>query len=136
MARPLGADPQHRLVDVEHGDVGLGAARLESAEGDVAGTARDIEMLVGPGARRAQHRDQVRLPDPVQPTRHQVVHQVVAARDRAEHVVHLGLLLGKPHALVAEIGGGFAVAGSDVRSAHPIIPCARPSPLTASAEPP
>jgi sarcosine oxidase subunit alpha len=39
-------------------------------------------------------------------------------------------------ALVAEIGGGFRVAGSGLRSAHPITPCARPQPSTAPAEPP
>ena len=44
-------------------------------------------MPEGAGSRRPQGGDEGVLPGPVQPARHQVVHEVVAARDRAEHVV-------------------------------------------------
>jgi hypothetical protein len=61
-------------------------------------------MGEGPVARRFQRGQQRLLPEPVQPRRHQVVHQVVTARDLVEDVVDLGLLLGKRHGLEAEMG--------------------------------
>ena len=59
---------------------------VEHAEGDVAGAAGDIEQRERRGSpawrRRIDRGDQRVLPGAVQPARHQVVHQVVAARDR------------------------------------------------------
>ena len=85
----------------------LGAARLHDAEGDVAGAARDIEQGERPVAlRRVERGDQRILPGAVQPAGHQVVHQVVAARDLVENVVDQPLLFGERHLLVAEMGVG------------------------------
>ena len=46
-----------------------------------------------PAARRIERAHQRVLPQPVQAARHQVVHQVVAARDAVEHVVDQRLLV-------------------------------------------
>ena len=51
-------------------------------------------------------RDQRVLPGAVQPARHQVVHQVVAPRDRVEHVVDQRLLVVERHLAEAEMGVG------------------------------
>ena len=86
-------------------------AGVHHPEGDVAGAAGDVEQRERPVAclrrpdgfwriRRHQHV----LPGAVQAGRHQVVHQVVAARDRMEHVVDQRLLVAKRHVAVAEMG--------------------------------
>ena len=43
----------------------------------------------------------------MQPARHQVVHQVVAARDRGKDLVHHRLLVGKRDAAIAKMGVAF-----------------------------
>ena len=83
-----------------------GAAGVHHAQGDVAGAAGDIEQGEGSpslfGGLTAVTSDV--LPGAMQPARHQVVHQVVAARDRMEHVVDQPLLVGKRHLPEAEMG--------------------------------
>ena len=81
------------------------AARRDHPERDVAGAAGDVEQRERPFvARRIDGGDQRVLPGAVQAARHQVVHQVVAARDAAEHVVDQRLLVGERHGAVAEMG--------------------------------
>ncbi len=99
------ADREHLGVDVADGDARAGPAGLDHAERDVAGTAGEIEhgeFLLG--ARRIDRGDQRVLPGPVQPARHQVVHQVVAPRHRMEHAIDHALLVGERHGLLAEMG--------------------------------
>ena len=104
-ARALAADGQHLGIDVADGDAHARPAGFHHAERHVAGAAGEIEQREGAVAfGRIDRGHQRVLPGPVQPARHQVVHQVVAARDRMEHVVHQPLLVGQRHGLLAEMG--------------------------------
>ena len=80
-----------------------GPPAASDPERHVAGAAGHVEMGEGAVLRRPQHRDELRLPGPVQARRHQVVHDVVAAGDRVEDAVDAPLLLVERHALEAEI---------------------------------
>ena len=74
------------------------------ADGEIAAAGRDVERLLA--GSKARLRDREALPQPMQPARHHVVHEVVARCDRIENAAHAGLLLVPRHALVAEVGGG------------------------------
>ena len=94
----LAPDGEHLRIDIAHRRARACAARFDHAQRDVAGAARDIEQRERPlGFRRIDQRDQRVLPGPVQAGRHQVVHQVVAARHAVEHVVHQRLLVFERH---------------------------------------
>src|SRR5690348_1641081 len=96
--RPVLSDLEHVGIDV--GDRHMGAAARHS-EGDVAGAARHVEdVLAGP---RLHAIDEAVLPQPVHAARHEVVHHVVAARDRAEDLADAARLLLGADQLVAEI---------------------------------
>ena len=104
-ARALAADGEHVGIDVADGDARARAAGFHHAERHVAGAAGEIEQgegLLSFG--RIDRGHQCILPGAVQPARHQVVHQVVAACHRMEHVVHQPLLVGQRHGLFAEMG--------------------------------
>ena len=75
-------------------------AAARHAEGDVAGAAGHVEDLLA-GA-RLHPGDEAVLPQPVHAARHGVVHQVVAARDRAEDLADAARLLLGADQLVAE----------------------------------
>ena len=105
LVSPLAADAKHVGIDVADGDAHVRPAGLHHAEGDVAGAAGEIEQGEVPVAlRRIDRGDQRVLPGAMQPARHQVVHQVVAARNRMEHVVDHALLVGQGHGAFAEMG--------------------------------
>ena len=105
MSRALAPDRQHVGIDVERGRLRAGAAGLHDAHGDIAGAAGDVEQMEGAIAlRRVDGGDQNVLPGAMQPARHQVVHQVVAARDLVEYVVDQPLLVGEGHLAEAEMG--------------------------------
>ena len=88
-----------------------GPAGLHHAKRHVAGAAGEIEQRERPLALGRMHRrDQRVLPGAVQPARHQVVHQVVAAGDRMKHVVDHALLVGERHGFFAEMGVLFGLA--------------------------
>ena len=100
------ADLEHGVVDVGDGDAGRVIAGVHHPERDVAGAAGHIEQRerTVSGARRVHRRHQHVLPGAMQAGRHQVVHQVVAAGDRMEHVVDQRLLVAKRHVTEAEMG--------------------------------
>ena len=82
-----------------------GAAGLDHAERHVAGATREIEQgEVARALGRIDRGHQRVLPGPVQAARHQVVHQVVTARDALKHVVDQRLLVRKRHLARAERG--------------------------------
>ena len=60
--------------------------------------------------------DEVALPHPVDAERHQVVHQVVLAGDRREHLADQLLLVAGRHFAEAEMGGAGLVVGSLMRA--------------------
>ncbi len=100
---------QHVGIDVADRDLGLAAAHageLGDAEGDVAGAAGHIQHL--PVPMRVQPFDHGVLPQPMNAGAHQVVHDVVIARDGGEHLAHQALLLGFGHIAEAE-GGCFGI---------------------------
>ena len=73
------------------GDMGMGG--FGDAEGDVAGASGHVHEPVGRamgGREPGNHRI---LPNPVQPARHQIVHDVVALGDPVEDLVDAPLLL-------------------------------------------
>ena len=93
------------LADLEHVGVDVGDRHLRAAprhaEGDVAGAAGHVEDAL---ARPRLHAgDEAVLPQPVHAARHQVVHHVVAARDRAEDAADAPRLFLGADQLVAEI---------------------------------
>jgi hypothetical protein len=66
--------------------------------------ARHIEKAeVAVAFRRVDCINQRVLPGPVQAGRHQVVHQVIAARDRVENIVHQTLFFLDRHSPEAKI---------------------------------
>ena len=78
-------------------------AMLGDAEGDVAGAARHIQHA--PAGLRVQPFHHRILPDAVDAARHQIVHQVVARRDRGKDLAHKAFLFGLRHVAEAEAGG-------------------------------
>jgi len=83
------------------------ARLLDDAEGNVASAARKIQKMKRTRAlRRPELRDKRVLPRPVQPAGHQIVHNVVTARDLMEYVVDQRLLVGKRHGAKSEMGLG------------------------------
>ncbi len=78
--RPVDAGAQHFPVYIA--DDGAAAAAFQETFGNIAGAARDIQ----------QHHTRSRIqailqggfPQPVQPARHQIVHQVIAPGDGVE----------------------------------------------------
>ena len=101
----LAAYYEHVGVDVADRRPRALTARRDHAEGNISSPASHIEQGEGLVAlRRIDRRHQRILPGAVHAAGHQVVHQVVAPRDRAEHVVHQPLLVGKRHRLFAEMG--------------------------------
>ena len=89
----LAADRQHVGIDVADRRARALAAGREHAQRDVAGAAGDVEERERPAFRRIDRRHQRILPGAMQAERHQVVHQVVAARDAVEYVVDQRLLV-------------------------------------------
>ncbi len=103
---------QHVGIDVADGDLSLAAAHareLRDAESDVAGAAGHIQHL--PAGPRVQPFDHGVLPQPVDARAHQIVHEVVFARDRGKDLAHQGFLLGFRHLAEAE-GRGFGTSCS------------------------
>ena len=103
--RALASDLEHVGIDVADRRARVRAAALDHPKRDVAGAAGDVEERKGPRLWRIDRGDQRILPGPMQPERHQVVHQVVAARDAVEDVVDQPLLVLKRHLPGAEMSG-------------------------------
>src|SRR6185295_11477533 len=97
------------LADLEHVGVDVRDRYLCSAprhsKGDVAGAPGHVEDGLAGAWLHAI--DEAILPQPVHPARHQVVHQVVAPRDRAEDGADAPRLLLGANELVAEIDLGL-----------------------------
>ncbi len=93
---------QHRRVDVREDDEPALPHLLRHPRGEVAGAASQIQRLL-PGAQIGEAEGEL-LPQPVQPTGHEVVHDVVVAGDRVEHAAHATRLVVPGHALVTEVG--------------------------------
>jgi len=70
----------------------------------IATAAGDIERSLS-GAQIGQ-RQRKALPQPVCAGRHQIVHQIVMLGDRVEYAADAVRLLGRGHALEAEVRGG------------------------------
>ena len=88
------------MSGVDIGDGHLGTAPSHP-KGDVAGAACHVEDVL---ARPRLHAvDEAVFPQPVHAARHQVVHHVVAARDRAEDRADAPRLFFRADQLVAEI---------------------------------
>ena len=117
--RPFLPDGKHVGADVADRYAGVGPARLGDAEGDVAGAAGDIDDSIAAAAGRIEHRHHRVLPEAMEPAGHEIVHQVVAARDPLEDLVDHALLVGEIDGPKAEMG--FAGA----RHCKPSVP-ARP----------
>jgi hypothetical protein len=79
------------------------AAMTRNATSPVA--AGDVDERERPALWRIDGGDQRVFPGAMQPERHQVVHQIVAARDAAEYVVDQRLLVRERHLARAERGG-------------------------------
>ena len=74
--QPIAPNAQHRIVDISQPNFALRARLLSERTGQVAGASGDIQYLHA-GA-HCRPSDGERLPDSVQPSRHQVIHDVVA----------------------------------------------------------
>ena len=60
-------------------------------------------MRKRPPQRRPDLGDEGILPCPVQPERHQIIHQIIAIRDLMEDVVHQALFLFQGNGAAAEV---------------------------------
>src|SRR6202162_1263841 len=119
LPRALAADLQHVRARIEDGRARARAAGLDDPKRDVAGAARHVEQPERLGLPRRVYRSDERiLPGAVQPTRHQVVHEIVAPRHLAEHVVHELRLVGERH--IAETEIGLAICGIFAHAMAPI----------------
>ena len=99
-----------------HDDAAAAPDFAREPDREIAAAGRDVERLLA--GSKARFRDREALPQPMQPARHHVVHEVVARCDRIENAAHAGLLLVPRHALVAEVGeagGVFRIGGSHRR---------------------
>lgn len=85
----------------------VGPTRRENCRVRVAGAAGDVEHAV-PAAHAGQL-DGEALPQAMDATGHQVVHQVVLGCHRVKYLGDLLRLLAFRNVLVAEVGGGFGV---------------------------
>ena len=101
----LAPDGEHVRIDVADGGAGILAAGFDHPQRHVTGAAGDVKERKWPAFGRIHRRHQRILPGPVQPERHQVVHQVVAVRHAVKYVVDQRLLVGKRHLAQAEMGG-------------------------------
>jgi len=78
--------------------------------------AQEAKDAAKPSARRIDGGDQRILPGAMQSERHQVVHQIIAACDAAEDVVHQRLLVTERHLARAEISVFAFVIGHHDRA--------------------
>lgn len=106
---PRAAVAEHGGVDVAQDDPAVAAHLRQEGAGQIPGAAGQIQHLLA--RPHAGQRDGETFPDPVQPHRHQIVHEVVAAGHRIEYAAHPLLLVLAAHALEAEIG--LVGAGAD-----------------------
>lgn len=98
--RAVAADAQHFGVEVAERDLAIRTGLLADAEGDIARTARDVEIMQT--LLRADLADEVVFPEAVQAAGHDIVHDVVIVRHGIEHADDLfGLLFGG-HGLFAK----------------------------------
>src|SRR5690606_5369226 len=96
------ADAQHRVIDVEDGDMSLTADAVEKAEGDIAGAAGNIEKMLS--LLRHQPVDHRRFPQPMDAGAHQIIHQIVAAGNAVENAANQPRLLLPPDFAKAKMG--------------------------------
>ena len=140
----LAPDREHLGIDVDDGRARARAARRRPP-GRRCRRCRRPHRAARTGRARSRRRrlsgrvDQRVLPGAVQPARHQVVHQVVAARDAVEHVVDQRLLVVERHVPEAEMGvlrsacahRTYVLSGED----HSATPERRAMRRSCSAEP-
>ncbi|MNV08124.1 hypothetical protein D3C71_985830 [compost metagenome] len=105
----VAADREHAGVDVAQDHLALLTHALLDQRGDVAGATGQVQHAVARLHLRGGY--VVALPRPVDAQAHQVVHQVVAARDRGEHFAHQLLLVLRSDIAEAEMGGASLVGG-------------------------
>ena len=121
--RTVAADLQHRRGEIadRHGCAGL---PLQDAESDIAGATRHIEAVpVGPRVQPVQHR---RFPQAMDAAGHQIVHQIVFARDRGKDALHQTRLFALGNTAIAEPGGaglGFCLGIAGILGRHLNLSC-------------
>src|SRR3546814_9389860 len=94
------ADAEHVGIDVGDGDAG---AETLHAKGDVAGAARHVADRLAFARLDAAH--EAVFPQAVHPARHRVVHNVIFARDAAEHLADHRGLRARGDLFIAEADG-------------------------------
>ena len=77
---------QHGGVDICENHLALRPHQARESGGEIAGATSDIENGL-PGARSAEL-DRITLPQTMNPTGHQVIHQVIAASYRVKDAAH------------------------------------------------
>ncbi len=92
------ANGEHFGADVANHCACLRTAGSGIAQGDVARATGNVEKLEGlVGSRRIEPRDKITLPEPVQSTRHQIVHDVVALSHRGKNLIDEALPIAVRH---------------------------------------
>ena len=87
-------DIEHFAADITDGRAAAFPASFDDAHRDITSTARNVDMPKCPVRFRRPHlRDQIIFPEPVQATRHQIIHQVVAAGHAGEDLINQPLPL-------------------------------------------
>ena len=82
----------------------MAAAAGKKSRRDIARTARDIEQEHVAARRKFIH--ECAFPDPMNAERHQVIHKVVARRDRGKHALHHRRLVRRRNTAKAELTRG------------------------------
>jgi hypothetical protein len=95
---------EHPVIDVGEPDLAARPGPARQRQRQVAAAGGDIQHPLARAHARDRHGEG--FPQPVQPQRHQVVHQVVAWRYQVEHPPHPRALVVLGNALVAEVGVG------------------------------
>ncbi len=103
---------QHFTIDVAQYHRTAVANAILQQGGDVTRATRQIKHTIT--AFHTTGADEIALPEPMDAKAHEVIHQVVIARDRAENLTDQLLLLGDRNITKAEMCGVFGVLGSAV----------------------
>ena len=102
VGQPVSTRRKHRPVDVGQPDPAFRADPVEQQTGHVAGATGDVQYPVAGANPRGI--DGKSLPEPMQADRHEVVHHVVAGRNRIEYTTD-------PTRLVARVDLGETKVG-------------------------
>ena len=94
---------EHCGIDVGQDDMAVRAHLARKLDREIPGAASQVKHVVT--GSRCGLVNGVPLPEAVQAGGHQVIHDVVACRDRVEHIPHVVGFFADGHIFIAEMSG-------------------------------